>query len=283
MRTLTRLLLAAAFAVGASVQAGASVLTIGSPACDPGDPLTFGDCSTLGLSIGALPPIQFPQNAAEIGISVSSGNGDFVESASVFVGLVALPTALFTGVALINGLTIDVANSSKFINAAGAIAGPRTADVKRPGNGNLGGPGPLSGSSFVNVLGLFNLSIPLSAVGNTGASVVAAAGGLTIIVQGTGWTTGNVTITGVTTETPNGAAATSLVFNGFDNRTAGHLGTIQLISPFKVITIGAGAGNLPGLTTQTLRFIPEPGTLMLLLSGLGALAICGFARARKPR
>ncbi len=265
MRKLRVLLFAAAFAVGASGQAGASPATI---------------TGSLGISVGALPPIQFP--GGPVVVSVSSGAGSFTEPASVFAGLVALPTALFTGVALINGLTIDVANGTKVINTAGAIAGPRIADVIRPGTGALGGPGPLGGTAFVNVLGLFNLSIPLSAVGNTGATVAVAAGGLTIIVQGTGWTTGNVTLTGITSATPNGA--TAVVLGGFDNR-ASHTGTMSLISPFKVITIGAGAGNLTGLAVQSLTFsgahVPEPGTILLIGSGIVGLALYGRRRLRK--
>jgi hypothetical protein len=190
-----------------------------------------------------------------------------------------LPTGLFTGVALINGLTIgNFANGSKVINATGAIAGPRTAQLIRPGNGDLGGNGPLTGSAFVNVLFLFNLTVPLGVIGNTGQTTSVAAGTLFVTVLGTGWTTGSVTMTGVTTGSP----ATNTVINvGYDNRDANHNGVIQLISPFKVIT--NAAGNLPGLATQTLTFtsVPEPGTLLLLGSGALGLALYGRRRLRK--
>jgi hypothetical protein len=265
MRKLRALLFAAVFAVGATSQAGASTVTLVS--------------GTLGIGIGALPPIMFP-NVSQPVMSVSSGAGSFTEPASVFTGSVMLPTGLFTGVALINGLTIgNFANGSKVINATGAIAGPRTSQLIRPGNGDLGGNGPLTGSAFVNVLFLFNLTVPLGVIGNTGATTSVAAGTLFVTVLGTGWTTGSVTITGVTTGSP---ASNTVINVGYDNRDAAHNGVIQLISPFKVIT--NAAGNLPGLATQTLTFtggVPEPGTLLLLGSGALGLALYGRRRLRK--
>ena len=261
MRKLRTLLFAAVFAMSATSQAGASVMTLVGGA--------------LGISIGALPSIQFPCVGCPTLIAVSSGGGSFTEPAGVFTGSVMLPTALFTGVALINGLTIgNLANGTKFI-AQGGAAGPRSVDVLRAGGG-LGGPGPLTGTAFVNVLGLFNLAVPLGIVGNTGATTSVIAGTLAVTAVGTGWTTGVVTITGVTTGSP----ATNTVVNiGYDNRTPGHAGVVQLISPFKVIT--NAAGNLPGLATQTLTFVPEPGTLLLLGSGVLGLALYGRRHLRK--
>jgi hypothetical protein len=267
MRKLSKLLLAAVLSVGLAGSANASVLT-----------LTGG---TLSIGIGALPPITFPNNSNPV-INVSSGGGGFTEPASIFTGSIMLPTALFTGVALINGLTIgNLANGTKNVVTGGGAAGAQPGLVK-PGGG-LGGFGPLVGTAFVNVLGLFNLAVPLSAVGNTGASTAVIAGTLAVTAIATGWTTGQASITGITTGTPGGGQANTVVFQGYDNRTPNHNGVVQLISPFKVIT--NAAGNLPGIAIQTLTFagavVPEPGTLLLIGSGVVGLALLGRKRMRK--
>jgi hypothetical protein len=254
-----------------------AALLVTAPAGQAGASLATLVGGTLGLTIGALPPITFANNSTPI-LPVSSGGGSFTEPASLFTGSVMLPTALFTGVALINGLTIgNLANRTKVISA-GRPGGPFTMHLIRPGGG-LGGTGQLTGSAFVNVLGLFNLTVPLNVIGNTGYSTSIYAGTLAVTVFGTAWTTATVTMTGVTTGSP----ATNTVINvGYDNRTPGHAGVVQLISPFKVVT--NAAGNLPGLATQTLTFlgaVPEPGTLLLLASGVAGLVLHGFRRMQR--
>jgi hypothetical protein len=262
MRKLSRLLLALAFAVGASAQARAVDLT-----------LTGG---TLGVAIGALPPVTFPCTACPIVLDVANpgvGNG-FAEPISLFTGSVMLPTALFTGVALINGLTIgNLANVAGAV-APGGPAGARPDQVVRAG-GDLGGKIPLTGTAFVNVLGLFNLAVPLFPVGNTGASTAVVAGTLSVTVNGTGWTTGVQTVNRVTTGDP---AGNTVVNTGNDGRNANGTGVVDLISAFHVTT--NAAGNLPGLATQTLTFVPEPGTILMLLSGVATLGIGGWLRMR---
>jgi hypothetical protein len=127
----------------------------------------------------------------------------------------------------------------------------------------------------VNVLGLFNLTVPLGIVGNSGATTSVAAGTLFVTVAGTGWTTGTMIVDNVTTGDPAGNTVTNA---GFDNRNANGTGVVQLISAFHITT--NAAGNLPGLATQTLTFVPEPGTILMLLSGAVTLGIGGWLRMR---
>jgi hypothetical protein len=59
---------------------------------------------------------------------------------------------------------------------------------------------------------------------------------------------------------------------------------LLLISPFRVVT--NAAGNLVVLARQTLHFegeVPEPGTLLLLGSGVAGLVWLGHERARRRR
>ena len=69
-----------------------------------------------------------------------------------------------------------------------------------------------------------------------------------------------------------------------NNTTTGEpSGVIQLIAPQQVTTFGI-AGNSTALTlfaTLTLHFIPEPGLLLLIGSGVVGLGLLGRSRMKK--
>ena len=227
----------------------------------PASSATLTATGVLGVSLGALPPISIA--GGPVNIFVSSGTGAFTLPAGVFASTVALPGQLFTGVSLISTLTVTATNQT--ITQAGGV-----------------GTGLVTGFAKVGVLGgLVNLLIPLNVGGtNTVTSVVAA---LAITVQNNaGWTTGVASMT--LPSTPNGATTTYVTTaQGSDSRTAGHNGSITLVNPTKVITNAAGI--LPLFTTITLNFtgggVPEPGTLLLIGSGVVGLAVLGRRRMRK--
>jgi len=57
-------------------------------------------------------------------------------------------------------------------------------------------------------------------------------------------------------------------------------GAVQLVTPIFVSTnIGASA-IVPGFGILNLHFVPEPGTLMLLGSGIAGLVAFGRSRVR---
>jgi hypothetical protein len=66
----------------------------------------------------------------------------------------------------------------------------------------------------------------------------------------------------------------------FDARTAGGAGTVQLVAPTLMKIFGGSLGSLPIVGTLTLRFVPEPGALLLLGSGVAGLAAAGRRSAR---
>jgi hypothetical protein len=221
--------------------------------------------------------LVFPQRLASVPVSVASAGGNFVLPAGTFTGTEAIPTALFTGVALIFNATVGNLSNAAALFAAGG--GPIDPGGPFDGaGGGFGGYGALDGTLFINVLGLFNLSVPLDPVG-AGGTTAKVAGTLHVTAFGTGWTTGAVAVTGITSGIP---AVNTVTFTGYDNRTPAHRGTLLLVSPIKVVT--NAAGNLVVLARQTLHFegeVPEPGTLLLWGSGIGALAWLGNARRQR--
>jgi hypothetical protein len=69
------------------------------------------------------------------------------------------------------------------------------------------------------------------------------------------------------------------MFTGTDSRTPGGLGQVTLVSPTKVATTLTGTlENLFVVGTLTLSFVPEPGTFLLLGSGVAGLAMRGRRR-----
>jgi hypothetical protein len=247
------------------------------------------DGSSLTFKVGSLQVLTFFQDSPVL-VPVSSGDGGFTEPAGIFTGTEMLPTSLCPGVCLTSGFTIaQLSNSAKTIGPGAAGSG-HTVGIVRPGGG-MGGPGPLQGDAIINVLGLFNLVVPLEVVGSTGADAMVVAGTLMVSAFGTGWTTGPVTITGVTTQVSlttfgGGEVVNTVTFGalGYDNRTPLHNGVIALVSPFKVVT--NAAGNLPAFALQTLVFsggVPEPGTLVLLGTAFAALALRGWVAQVRSR
>ena len=255
MRKLFGLVVAVALSVGVSSSASAVSL----------------EGSSLTLIIGALPDAVIDQPAGKVPVAVAGDNSFFLPGSvmTAFKPNNIVPgTALFTGVSLISSLSLTIANGSGSMAPGGGFGG------------GFGGAAPLAGGSVVGILGgLINLNIPLSIAGAAGTNTVAVfAKGLTIIVTGMSWTTGTGKITAIATTTPNGAVVNTVTVTGSDNRTAGGVGTVSLISPTRVLT--SAAGNLPAPTTMVLKFVPEPGAAVLLVSVMAGLAVLGYRRNR---
>jgi hypothetical protein len=245
MRRLSVLLVSAVFALGISAQAGAGTITSAS----------------LSLTVGALPPVVVVDVVPDTSVGTGSFSFPFTPATPTF----ALPTALFSGVSLISGLTLAVNSGTVAVASDGT------------------GTGVIGGTTFVNILKLFNLNIPLSLGGS--ATIQAVAGGLVITVPpaaGAGWTTGTVAVTGVATTLPGTTVVNTLVGSGSATVT-GATTTLALVWGSRATT--SAAGNLPifarlDISGTNLK-TPEPGHL---LAGAAALAAVGFlARARRSR
>ncbi len=149
-----------------------------------------------------------------------------------------------------------------------------------PNPTDLGGNLLFNGTANVYGIGGFTtgggplLSIPLNL--GTPNTVYQASGGVAITVVSGSWTAGTAAVTGVTTTSPTSnmtnpaGTATAMGSNGL---TPGGAGTLVLVSPVKVVS--SIAGNFAAFGTLTLNYVPEPGTLLLLVAGIAGIAVLG--------
>ena len=255
MRRLFGLVAAVALVVGVSAPASATSLLLKD--------------STLTITISPLLSAVFVQSPDPHPISVTSTSGGFVLPAGLLAGTTFPPIQLFTGVSFLSSMTVAAANGTMSVGGfnPGAVVGP------------------LAGSVLYGFLGsILKLPLPLSVVGAAGTNAaIVSTFEVGFNVTGMSWTTGTGMITGISTRTPNGAVVNTVTISGSDNRTAGGVGTLTLVSPARVLWFGdlSHVGLRPLTAVMSLRFVPEPGELLLLVSGLGALLLVARRRMRK--
>jgi hypothetical protein len=138
--------------------------------------------------------------------------------------------------------------------------------------------------------GSIKLDIPLSRNdGQTGVGIGGLLtgnlgfGSLRVSIEAAPWTLGSGTAVNQTakgnfkTVTAGGFIHEAASGTGGGGSTAVKSGVVQLISPMQVSTVGTGANNSlqSNFTFLTIRFIPEPGLLILLGAGLAGLGVLG--------
>jgi hypothetical protein len=128
--------------------------------------------------------------------------------------------------------------------------------------------------------------------GNTGIGVgniltLGGLGSIRISIEGAPWTLTTVSrvtqIAGGNFKTLSRVGFVHGAESASDSSTAVTSGVIQLISPIQVQTSGVpGNSSLVALfTTLTLHFIPEPGLLLLIGSGIVGLGLLGRSRMKE--
>jgi hypothetical protein len=244
MRKLLGVIAASFLAIGVAGQAQA---------------VNLGFSGSFALQIATLAPVGITgSGTATVN---ASGPGGHIASLSLAGGTFATTGFVLPvtdpGAAPIKGVQVTVSNQP------GVFAGAP-----------LGGLMGLSGSTKVCLFGpcsaaVANISVPLNVVGIGGAAFVTAAVNLTVV--GAPWTTGTVAIG---TLTAMGGAAPA-------SNTGAASGTVSLVTPIFVSTnIGASA-VVPVFGILNLHFVPEPGTLVLLGSGIAGLV--AFGRSSRNR
>ena len=97
---------------------------------------------------------------------------------------------------------------------------------------------------------------------------------------------------GMTPSTNGGYLSTGEVGLAYENQTVtiagtnnlasgSTTGTVTVVSPMRIATGPAIAGNIPGEVVIHFEYVPEPGTMLLLVSGAVGLAVIGRRRMRK--
>jgi hypothetical protein len=223
--------------------------------------VSLGFTGSLSVAITGVDPVLLPgTGTAVINGSGAGGHLTGLElPANVFAVTAVVVPVTDPGAFPIAGVQVTAAN------AAGNFAGS--------GGAGLGGTMPINGGSKVCLFGpcasaVANLVVPLSVVGAGGTALVSGAVNLTVI--GAPWTTGTAAIGDATAM--GGVAPAS--------NTGAPSGTLTLVTPIFISTnIGASA-IVPAFSILSLHFVPEPGTLMLLGSGIAGLVAFGRSRAR---
>ena len=241
---------------------------------------------TLSLDLGALPSVS------------TTGSGVAIVNASGGVGhLTTLHLAggiTGTGIAVVTDPDTTGQIPSIRLTATlgtGTLSGIDASNQQLTGNNVL----PVRGLARICLITTgcdTNLKLPLTK--NGGATGVGVGGLLSVFavnvalisVEVAPWTLAPVS--GVN-QTANGAFQT-LTRTGFAHGPASSnsstnldSGVVQLISPATVTSLGLPANNtkLSLFSTLTLHYVPEPGLILLIGSGVVGLGLLGRSRLRK--
>jgi len=126
-----------------------------------------------------------------------------------------------------------------------------------------------------------------TAVGVGGLLTIGGNGSIRISIEGAPWTLATVTLLNQTGK-GNFITLSQVGFvhgaaSATNSTTASDSGVIQLVAPQSITSTGV-VGNATKMSlflTLTLHFIPEPGLLLLLGSGVAGLALLGRSRMKR--
>jgi len=150
-----------------------------------------------------------------------------------------------------------VATGAPWVTGKVQVTGITTNVISVPGR--PGGAGPGGGQTGVGV------TMNLTTMEGQTAKVISVGGGFLS--------------TGTTGALP--LERNTVAFSGTNNLASSAVGgTVTMISPTRVDTGILGQGIIPGVFRQKFAFVPEPGTVLLLVSGAAGLVALGRKRMK---
>lgn len=230
-------------------------------------------------------------------------------------------TALFTGVPLISNLKVTVVNDGGILQDGAFAGVTNSIGGGGPVGPTFGGILRLNGVTVISALGgAIQLPVPLNHVGGQmGETTMVTLLGNNITVTNGPFIAGTWVITNISTNiitlpgrggvqgvaftlqpTPGETAMNPSTNGGYTSISGGlpleqtvvtiagtvnlasgsQPGSVTVLAPMRIDTSGI-AGRIPGAGRIHMDFVPEPGTMLLLVSGAVGLAVIGRRRMRK--
>ena len=248
--------------------------------------VTGGGVATVNASAGGIPAHLSTLRLAESRGNVAGTETVFItdpELAANGVAAIVVDSTLRTGtfVPISGGAASTVPLAQNLMPMGGLakiciLSTSCTAFVALP----LTGPTTVNGVTGTDIKG----------VGLGGLLTAGGYGGIRVSLQAAPWTIKTVTVLDqITTPTGGSRIVTSQTARGWahapastTSSTAQPSGVVQLVSPGQITTnLPLGSSDqMGGRMILGLHFIPEPGLLLLLGSGVAGLAVMGRRRLR---
>jgi hypothetical protein len=237
---------------------------------------TLDFSGTLSLQMGGYPAFVIPGS----GTAQLTDDGSFhLLSLSLAGGTFGPTSTIITG--------YDDLRFTSVVNSSGVFTG---ISGGAPGGGAMGlsgiaklclvFSGPDCDVAFV-ILPFAATGTPPAGLGIGGTQTLTGA--IDFTAQHAPWTIGQSTMT---LHTPNSTFSVPVLPGGFahgpaslTSSTARPSGALQLVTVSKVFTSLTGATpEITFIGVLTVHFVPEPGTLLLLGSGVAGMALLGWRR-----
>jgi hypothetical protein len=220
-----------------------------------------------------------------------AGSAQLTDDGSLHLLSLNLPSGAFGPSTVtstrVSGTGISALRFTLAQNLSGSFAGISGGP---PGGGPMGLSGTAKLCFFSSLCSGYILPLPLTpTAGGAGFGIGGtrtAAGPVSVTLQHAPWTIGQPTMT---LHTPASTITIPVLPGGFAHgpaslasSTARPSGALQLVSVTKVFTDLYGAfPEFPLIGVLNLHFVPEPGTLLLLGSGVTALALLGRRKLKR--